>query len=69
MKRFCKHSARLLETLFEEITAACFFDPRITKAAVRIEKLDRYHDIAGIGIEMVRERREQFSGDSDNNQG
>ena len=46
----------LLETLFEQVADVCFFDPRIRKAQIRIEKLDRYHDIAGIGIEMTRER-------------
>ncbi len=49
-------NVRLLETLFEQVADVCFFDPRIRKTQIKIEKLDRYHDIAGIGIEMTRER-------------
>lgn len=50
-------NVRLLETLFDQVADVCFFDPRIRKAQIKIEKLDRDHDIAGIGIEMTRERR------------
>lgn len=48
---------RLLETLAEQVAAACFFDERIVAARVRIEKLDRYPDIAGIGVELEHRRR------------
>ncbi|WP_343562289.1 dihydroneopterin aldolase [Kiloniella sp. b19] len=51
-----ENRVRLLETLFDQVVEACFFDDRIKKVAVKIEKLDRYPDVAGIGIEMVRER-------------
>ena len=48
--------AQLLETLAEEVAAACFFDERILATRVRIEKLDRYADVGGVGIEIERRR-------------
>lgn len=42
----------LLETLAARIADGCFFDPRILAARIRIEKLDRYADTGGIGVEM-----------------
>lgn len=47
---------RLLETLADQIAEICFFDPRTTHVRVRIEKLDRYSDSAGIGIEIEHTR-------------
>jgi dihydroneopterin aldolase len=47
----------LLETLAEGVAAACFFDARVTAAKVRIEKLDRYADVSGVGIEIERRRK------------
>ena len=44
--------AKLLETLGAEIAVACFSDPRIEQVHLRIEKLDRYQDMAGIGVEL-----------------
>lgn len=49
-------NVRLLETLADLITQACFFHDQIQTARIRIEKLDRYPDVAGVGIEVVRER-------------
>lgn len=47
---------RLLETLAEELSEVCFgFDP-VSRTKVRIEKLDRYADIGGIGVEITRKR-------------
>lgn len=43
---------RLVESLAQCIATACFFDPRVLVAAVRVEKLERYPDIAGIGCEI-----------------
>ncbi len=43
---------RLLESLAEQIALACFFDPRVLMARVRVEKLDRYPDVGGIGCEF-----------------
>ena len=43
---------RLLESLAGQIAQACFFDARVIRARVRIEKLDRYSDMAGIGCEF-----------------
>lgn len=42
----------LLETLAARIADDCFFDPRVQAARIRIEKLDRYADTGGIGVEM-----------------
>ncbi|WP_020591121.1 dihydroneopterin aldolase [Kiloniella laminariae] len=51
-----KNNVRLLETLATQISEACFFDERIKTVAMRIEKLDRYPDVAGVGIEITRTR-------------
>lgn len=50
---------RLLESLSEQVARACFFDARVIAARVRIEKLDRYPDVGGIGCEFEyrRDRR------------
>ncbi len=47
---------RLLESLSERIAQACFLDPRVIGARVRIEKLDRYPDVDGIGSEFEYRR-------------
>ncbi len=47
---------RLLETLAEQVAADCFFEDRILAVKVRIEKLDRYPDVGGIGVELERRR-------------
>jgi dihydroneopterin aldolase len=49
-------NVRLLETLADQIVEACFFDERVMATRVRIEKLDRYPDVGGIGIEIERRR-------------
>jgi len=49
---------RLLETLAGRLAAACFQDRRVERARVRIEKLDRYPDMAAIGCETTYERGE-----------
>lgn len=46
----------LLETLADRILQLCFAEPRVLAARVRIEKLDRYADLAGLGIELERRR-------------
>ena len=43
---------RLLESLAAEIAQACFADVRVVAARVRVEKLDRYPDVGGIGCEF-----------------
>ncbi len=50
---------RLLESLSERVGQACFLDDRVIAARVRIEKLDRYPDVGGIGCEFEyrRDRR------------
>jgi len=47
---------RLLETLADQIAALCFYDSRTQGVRVRIEKLDRYPDAAGIGVEVTHRR-------------
>ena len=47
---------RLLESLSERIAQACFLDDRVVGARVRIEKLDRYPDVGGIGSEFEYRR-------------
>ena len=57
VRRTClRAEVRLLESLAEQVAAACFFDERILSVRVRIEKLDRYADVGGIGIEIERRR-------------
>jgi 7,8-dihydroneopterin aldolase/epimerase/oxygenase len=57
VRRTClQANVQLLETLAEQIAANCFFDPRIVSVRVRVEKLDRYADVGGIGIELERRR-------------
>ncbi len=43
---------RLLESLAGRIAQACFFDARVASARIRIEKLDRYPDVGGVGCEF-----------------
>ena len=47
---------RLLETLAEELSDVCFGFAAVSESRVRIEKLDRYADIGGIGVEIARRR-------------
>ena len=48
---------QLLETLAEQVAGTCFFDDRVVSVKVRIEKLDRYADVGGIGVELERRRK------------
>lgn len=58
LRKVCDETkVKLIETLAEHIAAACFFDSRVLQTRVRIEKLDRYGDIGGIGIEIERRRQ------------
>lgn len=57
IRRVCVDSqVKLLETLAERLSALCFNHPRVRAARIRIEKLERYPDVAGIGIEIERRR-------------
>ncbi len=47
---------KLLETLAETIAADCFDHDRVIETRIRIEKLERYDEVDGIGIEIVRHR-------------
>jgi dihydroneopterin aldolase len=47
---------RLLESLSERVGQACFLDQRVIAVRVRIEKLDRYPDVGGIGCEFEYRR-------------
>ena len=46
----------LVETLAERIAQACFEDPRVTVARVRIEKLKAIAQAASVGVEIERFR-------------
>lgn len=46
-------SIRLLETLSGQIADACLTDPRVEWVRVRLDKLDRYADAAGIGVDLL----------------
>lgn len=45
----------LLETLAERVAHGCLADPRVVRAFVRVEKLDRIP--GALGVEIVRSRR------------
>jgi len=47
---------RLLESLAGRLAGACFYDARVERVRVRIEKLDRYADMTAIGCEIVYDR-------------
>ena len=58
LKACCRGaSCRLLETLAEDLAGLCFGFPQVRECRIRIEKLDRYADIGGIGIEIERRRK------------
>jgi dihydroneopterin aldolase len=44
----------LVETLAEEIAAACLEDGRVRSVRVRVEKLDVFADAASVGVEIER---------------
>jgi len=46
----------LLETLADQIAGICLEDPRARSCRIRIEKLDRYPDAGGIGVEVEHRR-------------
>lgn len=48
----------LVETLAEDIAAACLEDPRVFVARVRVEKLAAIENAASVGVEIERIRAE-----------
>ncbi len=57
VRTICAESrARLLETLAAEVAKTCFLDDKIRVVSVRIEKLDRYADVGGVGVAIVYRR-------------
>ena len=55
IKRICESGhVNLVETLAEDIAAACLKDARVRKARVRVEKLDVIPEAAGVGVEIER---------------
>lgn len=46
----------LVETLAERVAAVCLADSRVARACVRVEKLDVFPDVAGVGVEIERGR-------------
>ena len=47
---------RLVETLAERIAQACFQDPRVKTARVRVEKLEALANAESAGVEIERTR-------------
>jgi dihydroneopterin aldolase len=45
---------RLVETLAERLAEACLEDARVRIVRVRVEKLDIFHDVAAVGVEIER---------------
>ncbi|QEO17009.1 dihydroneopterin aldolase [Acetobacter vaccinii] len=45
---------RLVETLAEQIAAGVLAEPRVRVVRVRIEKLDVFEEIEGVGVEIER---------------
>ena len=54
-------SFQLLETLAETLAAAFFGFAQVTATKLRIEKRERYPDIAGVRIEIERRRDREAS--------
>ncbi len=52
-----ENNSRLLETLADRILNRCMGSDMVLRARVRIEKLDRYADLGGLGVELERSRR------------
>ncbi len=46
----------LVETFAERIAGLSLEDPRVEEARVRVEKLDAFPDVAGVGVEILRAR-------------
>jgi dihydroneopterin aldolase len=51
-----RNDSLLLESLADRILTDIFSEPRILAVWIRIEKLDRYADLHGLGIELERRR-------------
>lgn len=49
-----RRHVKLVETLAEDIAAACFTDASVQSARVRVEKLDVFAETASVGIEIER---------------
>lgn len=48
------NESKLVETLADLIARRCLEDPRVLRAAVRIEKPDVISDVASVGVQVVR---------------
>jgi dihydroneopterin aldolase len=48
---------KLAETLAHRIVEACFVDPRVKRARVRVEKLNALEDAESAGVEIERRRQ------------
>lgn len=47
----------LVETLAERIAEVCLEDERVTRARVRVEKLEAFKNAASVGVEIERARK------------
>jgi dihydroneopterin aldolase len=50
----------LVETLAAQIADICLADPRVAEVRVMVEKLDVEPAAAGVGVEIVRRRKQSY---------
>ncbi len=46
----------LVETMAEQMAAACLDDPRVLAARIRVEKPEAFSDVGSVGVEIERTR-------------
>lgn len=46
----------LVETMAEQMAAACLDDPRVLTARIRVEKPEAFPDVGSVGVEIERTR-------------
>lgn len=57
VREACRSSHfNLVESLAEAVAARCFGFARVEATRIRVEKLERYEDVAAIGVEIERRR-------------
>ena len=57
VRETCRSSKfNLVESLAEAIAARCFGFTRVEATTIRVEKLERYEDVAAVGVEIERRR-------------
>jgi FolB domain-containing protein len=51
----------LVETVAEKIAGLCMDWPQARQASVRVEKLETDNPVNGVGVELIRQRKELLS--------